>query len=246
MSSHDGTSDSGNVDVCKRCLGIDWEAIALGQPQESPIMELPETHEELSNSKCRICRILATIKPSSLNGAPCSVQTYSARAMSYSMKSKSSNLRDSILLGVNAQRESPFIGITCNSLDYDFGVRQVQANAVDFDFLKERWHRCQNSHEFICDTTTADVNPTERPNIRVIDCNSPSFDVISASQKTQYAALSYVWGNPSPPKHSRFSQIVEDAIKATLAMGLGYLWVDQYVRFFHFFFSDCDVVFSSY
>ncbi|ETS02379.1 HET-domain-containing protein, partial [Trichoderma reesei RUT C-30] len=65
-------------------------------------------------------------------------------------------------------------------------------------------------------------------NIRVIDCKSPSYDVISASEQTQYAALSYVWGDPNPPKYPRFTQIVRDAIQATLAMGLEYLWVDQY------------------
>lgn len=231
MTDHNVTNESGDVDVCSQCRNVNWAEIATGQPREEPVMTLTATHDELSKSKCRICRMIGTIKPVSLDGEPCSLQTYSAKAMLSYMRSDQPNLRDSILLGINAQRESPFIGLTHANLESDFGVRQILAATVDFDYLRQCWQYCREDHEFVCTATTAGLHPAERVNIRVIDCNSPVLEVIPVSREIEYAALSYVWGDPNPP--DGYPQIVRDAIQATIAMGLQYLWVDAYVRFFY-------------
>jgi hypothetical protein len=67
----------------------------------------------------------------------------------------------------------------------------------------------------------------------VIDCETR--EIILAPPNCAFAALSYVWGNHKQPPPSSLGSlpspaalVVEDAVAATLAIGLRYLWVDQY------------------
>lgn len=74
--------------------------------------------------------------------------------------------------------------------------------------------------------------------LKLIDCQSRY--IVSKSSSTRYAVLSYCWGTLEPipiPAEDRPDGVrlatqvaltIEDAIKATLYLGLQYLWVDQY------------------
>jgi hypothetical protein len=75
------------------------------------------------------------------------------------------------------------------------------------------------------------------PILQVLDCISGS--VIKLPPKCEYAALSYVWAEAIPisgtpiddgdyPDINNFPQIIWDALKAALRIGILYLWVDRY------------------
>jgi hypothetical protein len=72
--------------------------------------------------------------------------------------------------------------------------------------------------------------------LKLIDCKSGR--VIPAPLCCQYAALSYVWGQPATEmQHSSANDTFdlrvpslpnEDAIEITQKLGFEYLWVDRY------------------
>ena len=87
-------------------------------------------------------------------------------------------------------------------------------------------------------------NMTRLPT-RVIDCLDPSHPILFITEGTSspYVALSYVWGGEQPHRTmmaniDRYTteginielipKTIHDAIRATVALGLRYLWVDAY------------------
>ncbi|KAK8093452.1 HET-domain-containing protein [Apiospora hydei] len=70
-------------------------------------------------------------------------------------------------------------------------------------------------------------------NLRVIDCQLRTPEVVNAPNNCQYAALSYVWGSPQisatgGQSTEKFPRVVSDAILATTMLGMRYLWVDRH------------------
>ncbi|KAI8625358.1 heterokaryon incompatibility protein-domain-containing protein [Xylariaceae sp. FL1651] len=142
------------------------------------------------------------------------------------------SFRDSTLLGVCQGRSvdskrcltNGFIGLVGHDQEYDFGIRSVKPDAVDFAFLKQRLDHCRSNHKGWCFPSKAN----QITGLRVIDCISEDRRVIPAPPGCQYAALSYVWGSLPEAPMKAYSRVVNDAIEATRSLGLQYLWVDKH------------------
>ncbi|KAK0648011.1 heterokaryon incompatibility protein-domain-containing protein, partial [Cercophora newfieldiana] len=68
--------------------------------------------------------------------------------------------------------------------------------------------------------------------MKLVDCATRT--LVAAEPHMRYLALSYVWGK-GPPESYRYPDLpaklpptVDDAITATLGLGLRYIWVDRY------------------
>ena len=106
-------------------------------------------------------------------------------------------------------------------------VREIIPNEIDWE-LVAKWLDC-------CDTDhTGDCGPSTMvpvPGFKLIDCFTKEI-VEKSPGDCKYVALSYVWGEQksSGCESSIFSRTVEDSIKAVVALGYRYLWVDRHVR----------------
>ncbi|KAH7071446.1 heterokaryon incompatibility protein-domain-containing protein [Paraphoma chrysanthemicola] len=110
---------------------------------------------------------------------------------------------------------------------------------ADFLRLRSMLSRCARDHQ-LCQTP-AQKSPV---NAKVIDCRTRR--VVKLKEHYRYIALSYVWGLQSTTSipHSDGSastdlptslpRTIEDAISATIQLGLRYLWCDRYcIEQFH-------------
>jgi hypothetical protein len=102
---------------------------------------------------------------------------------------------------------------------------QILPLQVDFTHLRQWLSLCQSKHGDTCQPSRE--QPTR---MKLIDCGSSNFSVIHAPFEARYAALSYVWGRDScrSEENGSLPRTVTDAITATKALGLRYLWVDKY------------------
>jgi hypothetical protein len=153
-------SPSGNL--CNRCEIIPWSSLAGEKIRNGSrgklIIELSDTqdtHEELRNSDCRMCRCLSMIKPGHLDGTRCQLRAYSARHVFGRVRKKAwiSELVDSVVIGVAPRGESVtaclsngFFGIAgTNQQDYDFGPRMM-SDVVDFELVNGWLRMCKEKH----------------------------------------------------------------------------------------------------
>ncbi|OTB00637.1 hypothetical protein M426DRAFT_15230 [Hypoxylon sp. CI-4A] len=99
----------------------------------------------------------------------------------------------------------------------------------DSAVVKE-WLQCCRTHHDKCRFTRS-----SQSTLNLIDCTTRK--VISFLSAPGYIALSYVWGkNEDAAKFARggstlsqpLPNVVEDALKVTVALGYRYLWVDKY------------------
>ncbi|KAI1823544.1 heterokaryon incompatibility protein-domain-containing protein [Xylaria intraflava] len=105
--------------------------------------------------------------------------------------------------------------------------RLIEPDRVDYDLLRGWIKSCEASHSECSDKQFFPRN--------VIDCKQRN--IISLKEHVPYVALSYVWGKssasddePSAPYSlpAKLPATIEDAIKVSLALQYGYLWVDRY------------------
>jgi hypothetical protein len=63
-----------------RCSSISWASIAEHRPYHDGrnISKITESHDQLKQSDCRMCRLLATIKPPDLDGSGCTLRAFPA------------------------------------------------------------------------------------------------------------------------------------------------------------------------
>lgn len=94
-------------------------------------------------------------------------------------------------------------------------------NPISCIQIRSQVAECERIHENV-------MRPEPVQGLKVIDCKSRV--VVPASEGCKYAALSYVWGEAKSGTNLEFPATIEDAISITRALGLGYLWVDRYVR----------------
>ncbi|CZR51446.1 uncharacterized protein PAC_01322 [Phialocephala subalpina] len=113
------------------------------------------------------------------------------------------------------------------------------SSGIDFRSLEGWIFSCERTHPWCNRSCKPPDEPEERHKIRCIDVNS--VQIVPLTIWERYVALSYVWGfqpesknetgvsNPEYPPSIRFPdlpQTIQDAIVATRALGVQYLWVD--------------------
>lgn len=194
---------------------------------------LNATFAELVTSQCPICRMLAHIKPASLDGRSCMVEARLAERVLPHVK------RHVILLDLMPDNGTHFSDheqpgmlaiMKTNYRDTDFGPRLLQPNAIDYDTIKKAIQYCDDNHHESCPGSVSVVTVLE--GFQVIDIRTRA--VIKAPSHCRYAALSYVWGGhkgdntldeglESPPL------VIEDAMSVCVSLGLEFLWVDRFV-----------------
>ncbi|KAF5637781.1 heterokaryon incompatibility (HET) domain protein [Fusarium sp. NRRL 52700] len=105
---------------------------------------------------------------------------------------------------------------------------------INFEALKMWLDYCKCHHSEACQTLPG--YPRQLSCLKVIDCQTGA--IVKAPEACQFAALSYVWGQPqnnesTPTPRAGFlpanmPKTIFDAIQATIRLDLQYLWVDQY------------------
>lgn len=116
----------------------------------------------------------------------------------------------------------------------DVRFRSVGAK-IDFRILRAWLEFCRREHN--CQTSDPNFPPDVASHLRVIDCHT--LQVVPAAPRCKYAALSYVWGNPTaddsqesehifPALPEKLPLVISDAIKVVRYLELRYLWVDRY------------------
>ncbi|KAI0101307.1 ankyrin repeat-containing domain protein [Nemania sp. FL0031] len=120
---------------------------------------------------------------------------------------------------------------------------RLAADGCDLSVARGWIRCCRENHSQQC-------NPCKLatvPHLRLIECATrrivehKEFEAVGTPL---YVALSYVWGQPSPTQSKKQQQqeqhsfgeegsgvveaTIEDAIRVTLELGYGYLWVDRY------------------
>lgn len=229
--------------ICAECKAVAWSTMpsleangSIKWAKHKTIRSLDATFAELVTSRCRICRMLAHIKPASLDGHSCVLK---AIAANYLLPELSAHGRVSfVLLAMKPKYEydsfydqHPTIAVL-RSHDQQTHIRPrlLQSNIIDYDLIKQFIQYCDCNHGKICPGSSGTI--TVSGGLRVIDIRTRT--VIEAPSHCRYAALSYVWGSQiggnaldeglgSPP------QVIEDAFAVCASLKLDFLWIDRYV-----------------
>jgi hypothetical protein len=113
---------------------------------------------------------------------------------------------------------------------FDPCFRTLSSNA-SFTLLKQWIGACQSSHE--CCSLKDHGAWIPKFQISLINCETRCVETYTEGEK--YVALSYVWGEDTSEVIARsgilpcpMPKLIDDAIEATKAIGLNYLWVDRY------------------
>jgi len=101
-------------------------------------------------------------------------------------------------------------------------ARLVHPSSVDYALLQSWLEACPSpSHSAVA-----------VPHMKLIDCAART--IVAAEPHMRYLALSYVWGK-GPPEPYQYPSLpatlpptVDDALTATLGLGLRYVWIDRY------------------
>lgn len=114
--------------------------------------------------------------------------------------------------------------------DKEYVPDERARSKTDWDLVRSWFRHCQDDHGRRCEP-----QPLEMPGLSLIDCLTRSVVPAPQHQRYQYAALSYVWGDRSLEPDTLYSrplgsfiEVIEDAIRCTLELGLHFLWVDRY------------------
>ena len=105
--------------------------------------------------------------------------------------------------------------------------RNSSYHSIDFGHLRHLLSFCRLKHE-----TCKPIWKEELQSMKLIDVDNRTLVTYPTSSRPEYAALSYVWGGAEAPKiqagniPDEVLPTIEDAIKATKAFYLQYLWVD--------------------
>jgi Heterokaryon incompatibility protein (HET) len=112
----------------------------------------------------------------------------------------------------------------------------VVTGKINYELVKSWIHNCQTQHTKPCNQQRSIEDGVL---IKVIDCASRQ--VVQLDVDKRYLALSYRWAAPQNPGQdtnseqvsstaaaSSFHELIDDAMKFTLSLGVQFLWVDQY------------------
>ncbi|KAI1848649.1 hypothetical protein JX266_005508 [Neoarthrinium moseri] len=111
-------------------------------------MDIPETHQDLKTSQCRVCQLLATIKQAEYDDSACTLLRFCARPVLRDhvegIEVPQFSQNDGQVLGCGFDnnstftwfRKAGFIGITHSTRHAEFGMRRIDLNSADFDLVK--------------------------------------------------------------------------------------------------------------
>lgn len=239
-------ADQGRGDdfICAECKEVAWSTIPsleadglISAYKHKTIRSLNATFAELVTSRCPICRMLAHIKPASLDGLPCAVKAICADTGLREIDNYG-GAPPFVLLSLKPENDSDLFydqhtGIaTLQSSDrqINFEPRLVQPDVIDYDLIKQSIRYCDCNHRKSCPGSAGAI--TVSGGLRVIDIRTRT--VVEAPSHCRYAALSYVWGRQiggvtSDPDLASPPLVVKDAFSVCASLGLKFLWVDRYV-----------------
>lgn len=236
--------------LCDRCNSIQWAQLTEQTPllrNGKYIARLKISQETLRLSHCRVCRILSSIKPKSLDTCECKIMAISSRiTFGYGNQPTRSDK------GLPPRGTDPECTVLCIVPDVEGswdhiartgwhqggclgltftargnpkqGPRFNLSQSIDYDMVKRWISFCCHRHSKRCSPSAM----KRLQGLQVIDCRLRS--TIKAATTCRYIALSYVWGQRSQGSStSEFAPAIEDSISVTLSLGFRYLWVDRYV-----------------
>jgi len=206
--------------VCERCNTM-WDELPHENLPTGNFGTIPESKKELTASKCRMCRLLASvISDSHISDMPiklslCIENRISGRINGiYLGDEGTGSNKGPILLALDSHTENGRSNLTFLATGNP-GITTLQG------YLRD----CENTHKDTC----APV-PTARLNaVRFIDCTERK--VVQMPTNCKFVALSYVWGTLKTSLQLEDAPAtITDRISVALALGYRYLWVDRYVR----------------
>jgi hypothetical protein len=238
----DDPGDDGNplvvgVDLCSNCRILRWLGLRR-PPQAVPIVgELVHRYRESArtpvSSTCELCQAICA---SFLSATQVKYITLSlgklADAISLNIAYLDQERPFDLLFidiedetGCTITQETAF-SLMLPAQTEGVTVRQIEPKSVDYTAVRLWINHCDFTHGPSCHTATK----LHVPHFKVIDCFNRQV-VPLPDPRTQYIALSYVWGKPNPEVDSseRFPQTIEDSMDVTSKLGYRYLWVDRYV-----------------
>ncbi|KAI1385118.1 heterokaryon incompatibility protein-domain-containing protein [Hypoxylon trugodes] len=109
-------------------------------------------------------------------------------------------------------------------------VVRILDSTIHFEVVREWVNYCDKHHIHDCGLPGGSRAVCSLASFRLINCKTRK---VIRAPKQPYTALSYVWGIGEGPTFSEelpedVSNIIDDAIKATLELGFQYMWVDRY------------------
>jgi hypothetical protein len=240
-------------DLCQRCAGIDWprllshDAVSCCETKSNVRVfpTIPVRIEEFAISSCSLCRLLA-FEENFDGDVSLYLEMYCSCKVDppYHNERYNNPARHSLVLDLMAYNgdhkyvskrhyfslRQPLDAVS------DSSVRKPDPGVIDYGILRHNVALCRHQH----DTTCGRTHNSPIPGLRVIDCNTGKVIAAPEDSAFGYTALSYVWGNTqtSEKDDSGLPATIRDAITVTLEMGIGYLWVDQYVGILSFVISS--------
>ena len=220
--------------VCEVCNSVDWPLIANLKHvsrQMNPwcvmIPLLDSTSAELSASPCKVCRLLAVIKPSTYDGQQCALYAYKGSYNYTQLRVIPHGLETRHLHRFLEQEIFPSLTLIGSSDDQDLKGMKVQPDRIDpecYENLRSVMRNCVRNHGQTC----RPVSKFSRiPGLKVIEVSSGK--VVEAPEKCEYIALSYVWGNHQHSDDPRAAPpVIKDTFSVAENLGLEYIWIDKY------------------
>ena len=243
--------------VCDHCAKIDFRTVFslhVRHRKGVVIRRLGHFTQAWADRTCQLCRLLAGMRASALPFEETNeIAVYELRAFSalvvngfgrrdVSNGRKPQGLRDTVLLGVvrcaekNLQHSWAEMGFIAQDMSHKseeqghFRPRKVDSGSVDFNVINSWIKFCRENHRKQCGFS----GKREIQNLRLIDCRARR--IVHAEKGKKYAALSYIWGPPTPIGPDVASELlpeklprtIEDAIRTTTLVGLEFLWIDRY------------------
>jgi len=220
----------GNIQVqsklCKRCSRIDFDAV-LSRPHKTTVGNVVTSLSPIqkwSITSCLFCSFMYSIlrQKESQSEDRYPLRSFSTRRIT-DMGWRLLNTNVLQLMG------GPYQYIVPQPDGIGAPVRML-GDIIDFKIIEGWIEICQEFHTKICSIDT----PTSVPFLKLIDCQTRQ---IVPALDNPYVALSYTWGlqpglqsvsddcKSLPPNQPR---TIEDAMIATLKLGLRYLWIDRY------------------
>jgi hypothetical protein len=249
--------------VCEECQQIDFSkvfeldmaSLHMAKGKGILIAQLGERIREPPSNDCSLCILFFDVRMSTVQHSVAS--KFELRAYSYLQSTPQLKFRgkaraidfpqlivvpaDRLLKLPELLRHVEKVGslFVKNSRDVSESVicpRLIERH-VDFSIVKEWVSYCLCNHGALC---TSAAKPAS--GMKVIDCEGASPAIVLAPQSCSYAALSYVWGQPSTERDdftlketkniaylpASLPCTITDSIAVCKSLGIRYLWVDRY------------------